>query len=87
MKSTADYTAIDSAICIEIAAGRNAAHHLVNLTNDMTRPLWHKYDNNGMRVVDRRLQAMKKAGKISYTRATGWVVINAATAQQAKGGE
>ena len=28
------------------------------------------------RVVDRRLQSLRKAGKLSYTRAEGWVLCD-----------
>jgi len=69
-----DYTEIDAALLAEIKEGRNATWAMVDATNKLTKPMWHKYDLSGMRVVDRRLQALKKAGKISYARATGWVI-------------
>jgi len=69
-----DYTKIDEAIIHEIGCGRNAAWAIVDATDKLTKPLWSAYCQSGMRVVDRRLQALKKSGKISYARSTGWVI-------------
>ena len=69
-----DYTQIDVAILAEIDGQRNATWSIVEATNHITKPYWNLCDASGMRVVDRRLQALKKAGKISYSRANGWVI-------------
>ena len=73
-----DYTQIDAALLYEIKAGRNATWAMVEATNKITKPFWHLHDMSGMRVVDRRLQAMKKAGKICFTRASGWILAKVA---------
>ena len=73
-----DYTQIDAALLYEIKAKRNATWAMVDATNNITKPFWRLPDTNGMRVVDRRLQAMKKAGKISFTRASGWILAKVA---------
>lgn len=73
-----DYTQIDAALLYEIKAGRNATWAMVEATNKITKPFWHLYDMNGMRVVDRRLQALKKAGKICFTRDSGWILAGVA---------
>lgn len=76
-----DYTQIDAAILSEIAGGNRIARYITAATDVLTRPLWG-YDElmyqSGFRTVDRRLQAMKKSGKISYKRASGWVLAEVA---------
>ena len=36
---------------------------------------WQKRDRMFFRRVDRRLQAMRKAGLLAYSRKDGWVVL------------
>ncbi len=70
-----DYTNLDDAILTVVASGpiafhslscRVAAHSAGYAEND-NAPAW--------RIVDRRLQALRKAGKIKYQRKPeGWVV-------------
>lgn len=76
-----DYTKIDAAILSEIAGGSTTARYIVAATDVLTRPLWGHDElmyQSGFRTVDRRLQAMKKAGKISFTRASGWILAEVA---------
>lgn len=68
------YKFVDAVLLREIAACRNATYHLVDASNVETREFWTHYQKDGMRVVDRRLQALKKSRKISYDRKTGWVI-------------
>jgi len=37
--------------------------------------IWLTFDNTGMRVIDRRLQALRKRGLLAYDRKSGWKVV------------
>ena len=75
-----DYTALDRAIIAYITAGKATftgltaavAEHSDALARDDAAPGW--------RIVDRRLQALRKAGQIRYKRGVfgGWVLADKA---------
>ena len=71
-----DYTQIDAAIIKEISEGRGKAAIIVANTESLTKPTLTNNQltyNGTFRVIDRRLQALKRNGSIVYTRA-GWVI-------------
>lgn len=73
-----DYTELDKAILSKIANGPVTFPLIVNAVDLQTRP-FVSFTSPGWRIVERRLQALRKAGKIKYQRKPeGWV-INSAT--------
>lgn len=77
-KMAHDYTALDGAIIDRVAKGcvgfttlcGAVAKHSESLAGNDKAPAW--------RIVDRRLQALRKAGRIRYQRKPeGWVLRNA----------
>lgn len=73
-----DYTVLDESILFEIGQGADNFTDLSIRCNTLAE----KYCTNqavsvtpGWRVVDRRLQALRKAGKIAYTPADGWRLL------------
>lgn len=75
MKNKMDYTFLDTLIQERIAAGKNTFMKIdggpvyaeaVRLANITGRPAF--------RIIDRRLQAMRKKGLIKYTTAEKWTV-------------
>lgn len=73
-----DYTALDAAILYAIKNGAPALFSLLDFKVRVhSAPLAHT-DKQGQawRVVDRRLQALRKAGRIRYQRKPeGWVLV------------
>lgn len=83
MTNKTDYAALDSAILDAICAGRREFSDIAYrgevdarakaLASAESAPSW--------RIVDRRLQAMRKAGKLTYKRASkknpggGWAIV------------
>lgn len=68
---TTDYTELDAAILARIADGSNTFMSIfAREVLDASRKLNGKVSD--FRSVDRRLQAMRKAGKIVHDRKTGW---------------
>lgn len=71
--SKPDYTEFDNAILAQIAAGRDKMSKLDSISSGL-RPLSEPFkasDNYGnstptFRVIDRRLQALRKKGKIAW---------------------
>lgn len=69
-----DYTELDKAILAKVAEGPVTFTLICNAVEVQTRP-FVSYKFAGWRVVDRRLQALRKAGKIKYQRQPeGWVI-------------
>ncbi len=70
-----DYTAFDAAILHELSAGPVSfmllCQRLRWQANVLAKPN-HRGELNGSGVVDRRLQALRKAGKIKVSRIYGW---------------
>lgn len=75
-----DYTKLDAAILNAIRSGKveftSIAYndHIEALAKQFTTP--QKYVDNGFRVVDRRLQALRKLGLISF-KAKRWSLAHA----------
>lgn len=69
-----DYTELDKAILSKISDGQVTFPGICNAVELQTRP-FVSFTSPGWRIVDRRLQALRKAGKIKYQRKPeGWVV-------------
>lgn len=70
-----DYTALDAEIIDSIRAGRDKAIMLNTLLEPATKP-FQTENRCGMRVIDGRLQALRKAGKIRVNAVTKrWEVV------------
>jgi hypothetical protein len=72
----ADYTLFDNALLATIRAGKTqfsaiASGRTAEFANTLAGKDRHGYPQ-GWRLIDRRLQAMRKAGKLAYDRKTGW---------------
>ncbi|WP_341918644.1 hypothetical protein [Polaromonas sp. YR568] len=72
------YEKLDEAVIANIAAGRN------NFTKIWSGVVYQEgarlsllTGSEPFRIVDRRLQALRKAGKIAYSSKTGWAVVSA----------
>ena len=74
-----DYTALDAQIIDNIRAGCNTASRLIARLDSATKPFQTEHRCE-MRVIDKRLQALRKAGKIRFTTRCGtvggWEVVN-----------
>lgn len=75
-----DYTALDAAILAAIGERQPALFSRLQTAEVRRRSvaLEHtRHDGEAWRVVDRRLQALRKAGRIRYQRgkAEGWVRV------------
>lgn len=72
-KSMRDYTEIDAAILKQIDAGCATLSALVDSLSDKVKPFIIKskspFVGSVWRVIDRRLQALRKGGIIKYNRA------------------
>ena len=70
-----DYTALDAAILERLADGPQPFHTLAIVLAPVAKP-FAKVDLLGhsteWRVIDRRLQALRKSGKIKPHRTQGW---------------
>ena len=68
MKTT-KYAELDSAICEHIERGKGHPHYSDSLIN-IARPLLSKKTPfpEEWRLIDRRMQAMRKAGRLVYER-------------------
>jgi len=74
MMSKNDYTELDKAILAKVAEGSVTFTIICNAVDVQTRP-FVCFTSPGWRVVGRRLQALRKAGKIKYQRKPeGWVI-------------
>ena len=56
------YQQIDEKIILSVRSGKRTF-----------TDIWLTLDKVGFRVVDRRLQAIRKRGLLKYSRKTGWV--------------
>jgi hypothetical protein len=77
-----DYTAIDAALLDAIGSGKSSflqieevpvvAHECARLGQAEGRP-----DHAYFRIADRRLQVLRRSGRIKFARATGWTMADA----------
>ena len=75
-----DYTKLDEAIVRDIADGARGGFtyrdKLLRIADPLAKPRQYGslVDRDGWRVIDRRLQALRKAGRITWSRAEGWQI-------------
>lgn len=68
-----DFTKLDEMILAHIQGGRRFAHALETIElRQLCRTI--NPDAAVFRMIDGRLQAMRRAGKIAYDHKTGWAV-------------
>ena len=70
------YKKLDEALIHSIKSGNNLLHRIqsVAVTQEaMSLALLQRAE--GWRIIDRRLQALRKANKIVYSSKTGWTVV------------
>lgn len=71
------YQQLDDAIVQTVRKGGGSFGAILSRVGDLANPLAPK-DRWGFsmagRLVDRRLQALRKSGQLTYSRATGWKV-------------
>ena len=73
--SKPDYTALDAQIIDNIRSGCNTAGKLTARLDSATKPFQTEHRCE-MRVIDMRLQALRKAGKIRHgLRTKVWEVV------------
>jgi hypothetical protein len=72
------YEEIDAAILKSIESGKNLFHAISLDVTNVTHPLAEATGAEEWRIVDRRLQSLRKKGKISYSRADGWEIVKEA---------
>lgn len=75
---TTDYTEVDAAILAATRKTPGADFTVISRMAD--KPAQKVADSapvalHSFRVIDRRLQALRKAGRISYSRSGGWVLV------------
>ena len=71
------FKAIDEAIVAKIGQGRTQFVQL-SYNSDLealAKPLADGLHSPAWRVIDRRLQSLRKAGRIAFDRKTGWRVL------------
>lgn len=75
---TLNYQELDKAIIAEIEAGRNSFTQLSTRLEEAAKPFCTSWRRAApappWRVIDRRLQALRKSGKITYCRPMGWTI-------------
>lgn len=73
---TTDYSLFDNALLAHIHAGKAHFHQItsghVMVLADKLAGKDKRGDPQGWRLIDRRLQALRKAGKLVYDRKSGW---------------
>jgi len=79
-----DYTLFDNAIVSHVREGKNtftqlSAGRLCEFADKLAGV------SQGWRLIDRRLQALRKAGKLSYDRKAGWTVASPPVGQERQG--
>lgn len=77
-----DYTDLDKAIMVAIETGHHTflEIHAARVCRDESGQMRH------FRMIDRRLQALRRAGKIAYTGAQGWRLMPQPAGTAATGG-
>jgi len=70
-----DYSTIDALIFQKISSGENTFSRIGGgeVFGEADR-ISNESGGEAFRVIDRRLQALRKAGKIKYTTADKWIV-------------
>lgn len=76
-----DYTEFDKALLAAIAAGHNTMAQLDGRKSglrDLAAPIALESNNPTSRIIDRRLQALRKRGELLYT-GKAWVRVTKAS--------
>ena len=84
MKLQHDYTNIDAAICARLKSGPNTFTQLqYGDVQKEAKKLEHEdtkkrgsWPTSAFRFIDRRLQALRKSGKITYSTKSGWSLVD-----------
>lgn len=71
-----DYSQFDAALLAHIAAGKNTFLQLEHQTDlkAMAEPFCNRL-TPPFRIIDRRLQALRKKGQIAYSTKHGWKLV------------
>ena len=72
-----DYTAFDAQLIALIAGGMSGFASLATRLADEAKRFCEKPKDETFRVVDRRLQALRKAGRIGHDSKRGWLIRQA----------
>lgn len=72
-----DYTAFDTQLLALIAGGMSGFTGLAVRLADESKQFCEKPKDEAFRVVDRRLQALRKAGRIGHDSKRGWLIRQA----------
>lgn len=73
--TTNAYSELDAEILKAISSGRVRFFSISAAVMEFARALVENDDDTAWRFVDRRLQALRKAGKIAYNAKTGWSLV------------
>lgn len=79
--SKPDYTAFDALLLDQIRHGKTRlaqlSEHkpLLDMAKPFCAPRPGSYPQPEWRIIDRRLQALRKAGKIKYCTRAGWRIV------------
>lgn len=77
MSNPGIYDDLDGAILATVQSGKTTFSQILPAVKAKATPVAPKSrwgDDGAWRLVDRRLQALRKDGKLSYTRGAGWRV-------------
>ncbi len=70
-----DYTDINKAIMAAILGGNTRAHAIETTCYAIALKMRSNATDTPMRVIDRRLQALRRAGKIGFETSNGWYIL------------
>lgn len=69
-----DYTAFDAQLVALITGGMSSFASLASRQEEAAKPFCEGTKVETFRVVDRRLQALRKAGRIGHDTKRGWLI-------------
>lgn len=70
-----DYTNFDAVLLALVAAGVSSFTSMVGKLESLAKPFCNPDRPEPFRVVDRRLQALRKKKLIAYNSKTGWSAV------------
>ena len=75
------YKKLDAALIDSIKSGNNLLHIIQSrAVSEEARRVAFLQSAESWRIIDRRLQALRKANKIVYSSKTGWTVVREVSA-------
>ncbi|ALS64917.1 hypothetical protein [Pandoraea apista] len=81
------YAELDAAILKSVSGGYVTYSYLISkhgrLADSLAKPD-HVGERNGWRLIDRRLQALRKRGEITFSRKEGWTIAASQAAEERK---